>query len=208
MNSSPAVFLISDDSDFSEVLSKLIAAVGLKFSRFASGGEFLTSYDDGCPGCVVVDLGTPHVEGIRLLAELSRRPLRPPVVGLVTQVDVTAVVQAARHGVAAVLQMQHTSSTELLDTIQAAIAQDARQRANLARGEEIRGRFDSLTSGEWLVLERLVQGDELAAIAEHLDVSRRTVENRRARLMNKLQVTTFVGLMRLLIEKGHFPPKS
>lgn len=205
MPTSPTVFLINDNDVFDESLTTLISSVGLSTVRMTSGGTYLREFDSSRSGCVVVDLGKAHLEGMRVLEELSRIPLRPTVVGLIDTVDVTVVVRAARHGVAAVLQMPHTSSTELLDAIQTAISKDAQQRASHARGEEIRGRFDSLSPREWQVLERLLHGDELADIAKKLNVSRRTVENRRARLMRKLGVTTFTALVALMMEKGHLP---
>lgn len=205
MPTPPTVFLINDDDLFSKSLVELISSVGLKIVRISSGSDYLQDFDHRHPGCVVIDLGKPHLEGMRVIEEFSRIPLRPTVVGLVDLVDVTVVVRAARHGVTVVLQKPHTSSTELLDAIQAAITQDAEQRAIHARGEEIRLRFDSLSVPERQVLELLLHGDELVAIAEKLNVSRRTVENRRTQLMQKLGVNTFTALVALLIEQGHFP---
>lgn len=208
MHTSPTVFVINDNDMFCESLTELIASVGLRTERVASGGEYLQDFDGHRPGCVVIDLAKPHLEGMRVLEELSQMPLRPTVVALVDLVDVAVVVRAARHGVAVVLQMPQTSSTELLDAIQAAIIQDGQQRARHARSEEIRRHFDTLSPPELLVLDLLLQGDELVVIAEKLNVSRRTVENRRAQLMQKLGVTTFTALVALLMEKGDFPGDS
>lgn len=205
MQMPPTVFLIDDDDTFYQTLVRLVSSVGLRTERQASGKTFLQTFDCNHPGCVLIDLGKPHLEGMHVLESLAPIPLRPPVIGLVDQADVKVVVRAARQGAAALLQPRHTSHTELLEAIQAAVAQDQQQRANFARGEAIRGRFDLLNASEWQVLELLLHGHDLTYIADKLAVSRRTVDNRRLRLMQKLQVTTFAGLVALLIEKGHFP---
>lgn len=204
MQTPPTVILIHDDDHFCESMATLVSSIGLGIVRLASGGIYLRDFGASHLGCVVVDLGKPNLEGMQLLEELSRSPLRPPVIGLVSQVDVSTVIQALRRGVSGVLQIQHATNTELLDAIQTAIAKDARQRASHSRGEEIQSRFDSLSPNEWAVLELLMHGDELTIIADKLGVSRRTVENRRARVMNKLGVKSFAALVALLMEQGHF----
>ncbi|MDB5340782.1 MAG: histidine kinase [Planctomycetaceae bacterium] len=204
MQTLPTVVLIHDDDHFCQSTATLVSSVGLRIVRLASGGIYLRDFGAGHSGCVVIDLGKPKLEGMQLLEELFRSPLRSPVIGIVSHVDVSTVIRALRHGVSAVLQIQHASNTELLDAIQAAIAKDARQRASHSRGEEIQSLFDSLSATEWAVLELLMHGDELTVVAEKLEVSRRTVESRRARVMNKLGVKSFTALVALLLEQGHF----
>ena len=205
MQSPPTVYLINDNEAFNVSLVSLISSIGLETAIIASGGEFLQNLDSRRSGCVVIDLCKPHLDGMRVLDELERRLLPPPVIVLTEQADVRSVVRAAHHGVIAFLLKQHASRTEILDAIQTALKHDSQQRSIHARREELRVRFAALTTHERQVLDLLLSGDELLVIAEKLEVSRRTVELRRAQVMKKLKTTTFPALVALVTEFDNIP---
>jgi len=203
-----SMYLIHHNDDFCQSFAALASTVGINPVQLPPSGTYLETFEGRRAGCVVIDLAQSKFDGIRVLDELSRIPRRPPVIALVDQVDVNAVVEAARRGVTTVIQKQHVTSNELLDAIQSAIDKDLEQQAKHARGVEIQNRFSSLKPGEWQVLEQLLLGHELTSIAENLQLSRRTIENRRARLFKKLEVSTFTALVALLMEIGHFRDDS
>jgi FixJ family two-component response regulator len=115
---------------------------------------------------------------------------------------VRSAVQAIRRGVVAYLEKHTLSETSLWEAIQDAFARDAAKRAALARQDGLKSRIQSLTSGEMQVFELLAKGHDHTTISEQLGVSRRTVENRRSKLMKKLQVDNFADLIALAIEVG------
>ena len=105
-------------------------------------------------------------------------------------------------GVEAYLQKHCFSETTLWESIHAAFARDAVQRAAYHRRQELVGRLQELSPRERQVLEMLVQGCDHRRISDDLNVSRRTVENRRARIMQKFGADTFPQLISLSIELG------
>ncbi len=161
MPSLPVVFLIDDHDAFSDSVVQLISSIGLGVERFASGGAFLQRLGDCAPGCVVIDLCKPHLDGMRVLDEIARQPLQLPTIVLTGQADVSLVVRAVHHGVVAFLEKQHASRTEILDAVQTALKLYSQRRAKSLRRQEIRARFAKLADPEQQVLHLLLQGDEL-----------------------------------------------
>jgi FixJ family two-component response regulator len=119
---SQTVHLIDEQDSFSASLIELISSMRLRVITFSSGGDFLKALDADCSGCVIVDLGKPHLDGMRVINELARIPLSPPVIVLTGEADVSTVVLAAHRGVLAYLQKQQTSRTEILEAIQLALS--------------------------------------------------------------------------------------
>lgn len=199
------VWMIDNDLAYRESVSTLVHSLGFAGRPFASGHEFLQAFDERATGCVILDLKTADMDGLVVIERLAQRPLSPPVIVLTAQADVPSAVRAMRLGAVAFLQKQALSETALWEAIQQALERDEQQRAAQARREELKTRLARLTPDEMLVLLRLVKGDDHTSIAEDLDISRRTVENRRAKLMKKLAVTTFPQLIRLAVEADLFP---
>jgi FixJ family two-component response regulator len=179
--------------------------MGFAVRTYTSGNQYLQSSHDRRPGCLVAELKTADVPGIALIEELSKSPVATPVIVLTAHADVQSAVRAMRLGVVAFLQKQSLSETALWEALHHAVDLDSQRRAARARREDLLARAKRLTADEAQVLQLLVEGEDHTTIAEQLDISRRTVENRRAKLMNKLGVSTFPQLIRLAVEAGLFP---
>ena len=113
-----------------------------------------------------------------------------------------------RYGIVAFLQKQSLTESALWDGIQQSFALDATRRAVNARRSEVNSRVASLTPGERAVLSLIMNGNNHASIADSLKMSRRTVENRMARVRDKLGVETLPEMMRLLAEAKGFEDAS
>jgi FixJ family two-component response regulator len=124
------------------------------------------------------------------------------VIVLTGHADAPAVVRVMRFGVVSFLQKHSLSETALLEAIQEALKRDAQQRSARDGRQERERRLNSLSLPEKLVLDLLIAGRGHTNIAETLGVSRRTVENRRAKIMKKLGVSTFAELIRFTVEAG------
>jgi two-component system response regulator FixJ len=176
--------------------------MGFKPLPFGDGAEFMRSFDGNVPCCVIVDLKLPDVDGLAMIDGLRQFRIPPPVIVLTGRGDVRSAVQAHRRGVVAYLEKHTLSETSLWEAIQDAFARDAEQRAAHARQDGLKSRLQSLTAGELQVFELLAKGHDHTTISEELGVSRRTVENRRSKLMKKLKVDNFADLIALAIEVG------
>jgi two-component system response regulator FixJ len=198
----PHVYIIDDDSAYLDSLATLVASMGFKPLPFGASAEFMLRFDGSVPCCVIIDLKLPDVDGLAVIEGLGQFRVPPPVIVLTGRGDVRSAVQAIRRGVVAYLEKHTLSDTSLWEAIQDAFARDAQKRAALARQDGLKARIQSLTSGEMQVFELLAKGHDHTTISEHLGVSRRTVENRRSKLMKKLMVENFADLIALAVEVG------
>lgn len=200
MQTRATIFLIGENDSFCHTVVALASQMQLSVVRFPTGPDFLRHYDGSQTGCVIIDFDKPQYEGLHVVDQLMQMTPYPPVIGIVGQVDVSSVVAAARHGVMSFLHVQNASGSEILDVIQAAISQDAQKREEIARRADITKRFATLSPVERQVVELLLRGDELLTIATKLNVSRKTIENRRERVMQKLGVNTLTELISISME--------
>lgn len=201
---SPTVFIVDDDLAFGESLSLLIQSMGFATERFTNPAKFLAAFDADRPGCIVLDVRMPHMSGLDLQEQLCLNRNCPPIIMLTGYAEVLTAVRAMRQGAIDYLQKTF-SEAELWDALNGAMARDARNRLSLRRQDEVKSLFEQLTSAERDVLDRLMAGDSNKEIASYLDVSIRTVEDRRARIMRKLRAENIPQLVSTVLEsKGSF----
>ena len=197
----PLVALLLDDHDpFVEFLVNEISSNGFKPLIVHSYDELLPLLDRGEFACVILELGVASLEGLRVLEEILRKGIPLASIAVLDNSDIAAVVEAARHGTVTFLLRESTGRQQIQSALNIATAQTTQLQSNAQKKADLKTRFAKLTNGEQQVLERLVHGQKLTTIAKVLDVSRRTVELRRARLMQKLDVATFPDLVALAIE--------
>jgi FixJ family two-component response regulator len=195
------VFIVDDNREFAESLSALIGSTGLHTQCFNSAAEFLQQYDPKQPGCLILDVRMPNTSGLALQAHLSKLPYHPPVVIMTGHAEVPTALRAMRQGAIDFLQKTFTEE-ELFDAVYRALDADCKNRATFERHAQLTSRFSRLTVPERDVLAHVLRGTANKAIAADLKISRRTVEDRRARLMHKLEVESVAELVRMAIEAG------
>jgi FixJ family two-component response regulator len=175
--------------------------MGLTTKTFVSGEEFLATFDPESPGCLILDVRMPGLSGLAVQERLSNEPLFPAVIIITAFAEIPTALRAMRQGAVEFLQ-KTCGETELLDAIHRAIAVDAQNRLDHARRGAIRARLALLTRQEREVFEQVVYGTANKTIAAALGISQRAVEDRRARLMRKLEVDNLADLVRLAIDAG------
>lgn len=195
----PTAFIVDDDLAFGESLSLLIQSMGFATERFSSPGEFLEVFDPERPGCIILDVRMPHMSGLDLQEQLCRHENCPPIIVLTGYAEVPTAVRAMRQGAVDYLQKTF-SEAELWDALNRAMTRDAQNRQSLRRQADVKSLFEQLTNAEREVLDRLMAGDSNKEIASHLDVSIRTVEDRRARIMRKLRAENIPQLVSTVLE--------
>lgn len=200
MDLHPAVYIIDNDPSSRESLVNMVASMGFAPVAFSSREEYVASLDAGRHGCVVLSLHAPAAAALDTLDELTALPI--PIIVVTDCNAVPPAVRAMQLGVEAYLQKHCFSETTLWESIHAAFARDAVQRAAYHRRQALIARYDELSPRERHVLEMLVRGCDHRQISDDLNVSRRTVENRRARIMQKFGVDTFPQLIAIAIELG------
>jgi FixJ family two-component response regulator len=201
MSVESTVFIVDDDPAFSESLSTLIASMGARTKVFTSSDAYLEQFDPEVPGCLILDVRMQRTSGLALQEQLSKLPLSPAIIIMTGHAEVPTALRAMRMGAVDFLQKTFTE-TELFEAVQRALVQDARARNEYYRQEAIERRFAQLTPPERSVLNQVLQGEANKSIAASLGVSRRTVEDRRARIMQKLEVESLADLVRVSMEAG------
>ena len=199
MSSTVCVHLIDDDELILDLHAELLTASGLKVRRFSSSRDFLSTYvaANGCE-CILSDLRMPAPGGLELQAELLARGVETPLIFITGHADVATAVEAMRRGAFDYVE-KPVNGRHLIARVQAALARSAElNRARHARIERER-LLAQLTAQERRIAEWVVQGKSSREISELAVISVRTVENHRARIMDKLQVGSVVEMVRLLL---------
>lgn len=205
MDLEPTVFVVDADGPNSDAVCELVCTMNLRCERFSSGQDFLEMYDNSRPGCVVLDVKVPGINGLQIQQQLARWPDPPPVIFLSGRCEVSVAVRAMKAGAIHFLEKPFREY-ELWDAVQEAITQDRQHRTDRARRQALNRYVGVLTFKERQVLGLLAEGKSNRTIARELDISVRTVENRRAKLMKKLGIKSPTELLHLaiLVNDGGF----
>lgn len=194
--SDPTVFVVDDDASIRDALSLLISLKGLRASVFATAEAFLETYDPEWRGCLLADLKMPGMSGLQLQHALRDRKIALPVVVLTAHGDVTTTRAALKAGAVDFLE-KPVDDDVLVDVLRNAIHLDTQRHAAKQGRTELMERVGRLTPREREVLGLLTEGLQHREIAERLDISPRTVEVYKARMMEKLQVRSLAEAVRI-----------
>jgi two-component system response regulator FixJ len=195
------VYVVDDDSAVRDALRMLLKSVGMACETFESAMKFLDAYESGSRGVLVADIRMPGMSGLDLQAELNKRRAHLPVVFITGHGDVPMAVEAMKEGALDFIQKPFRDQ-DLLDRINQALVEDEAWREADEAREVIEQRIKMLTPRETQVMERVVRGDANKVIAFDLEVSQRTVEIHRARVMEKMGVRTLAHLVRMASKAG------
>src|SRR5206468_8434646 len=193
---SPTVFVVDVYAPVRSAVSRLLRAAGFAVAAFASPEEFLAQYDPRTPGCLVLDLDMPAVNGLELQRILGRKGSVMPIIFLTGHGDVPKSVQAMKRGASDFLT-KPVNDEDLLAAIRAAIEKDRTLRREQTELSEIRARLATLTPSEREVLEHVVTGKLNRQIAVALGAAEQTVKVHRAHVMQKMRVRSVAELVRL-----------
>jgi RNA polymerase sigma factor (sigma-70 family) len=198
MSDEPLVFVVDDDDAVREGLQWLFESVGLAVRAYASAQQFLADYDGCRRGCLVLDVRMPGMSGLELQALLAARGDALPVIILTGHADVPMAVRAMRAGAFDFIEKPFNDQL-LLERIHQAIELDRRNHTARAEQEALRARLALLSAREQEVLELLLAGRSNREMAEELQISSKTVEVHRARVMEKMQAPSLAELVQFVL---------
>lgn len=197
----PTVFLVDDDPSVLKAVARLISAVGLRVESYSSPEALLDAYDPEAPGCLVLDVAMPGMNGLELQKLLAQRSCTLPVVFLTGAGSIAMSVEAMKGGAADFLT-KPVHDEDLLQAIHRAFETDRRIRAENALLVQIRQRLATLTRREHEVLVEVVRGRLNKQIAYDLGTVEKTIKVHRARVMEKMQVQSLADLVRVAERAG------
>ena len=192
----PTIFLIDDDPAVLRSLTALVEVVFPKVKAYGSATEFLAAYQSPCPGCLVLDVAMPGLNGLELQRKLIQDKIDLPIVFITGHGNVQMAVNAMQAGAVNFLEKPFREQ-ELWDSIRKALELDAQNRRRKARRHRVEERLALLSEGERSVLNLILEGKLNKEIAAELGLSNRTVEDRRARLMKKMGARSVAELVQL-----------
>jgi len=188
------VFVVDDDDAVRDSIRELVESVGLQAEGYDSALAFLDAFRQQHPGCLVLDVRMAEMSGLVLQERLNELEVRIPIIVLTGHGDVPMAVQAMRNGAVDFIQKPYRDQA-LLDSINAALAQDAAARRSASAADDIEQRLATLTEREREVLSQILSGSTSKQIARELSVSPRTVEAHRKNLLGKLGIGSVKELM-------------
>jgi FixJ family two-component response regulator len=198
---SSTVHIVDDNPDIRESAARLIRSLGLSVSQHPGGTEFLSEYSCDTPGCVVLDVAMPGMSGLQVQEALNTFDLPPPVIFVTGHAQVPHAVQAMRAGAIDFLVKPICAET-LLERVWEAVTHDLENRRQHAMSGSISSRLSRLTPREKQIARLLSAGESVKHIAHCLGISPKTVENHRAKVLEKLEVDNPTQLANLL---AHLP---
>jgi len=202
MRPTPAtVYAVDDDPAVLKSLSRLLRSAGLATATFSSPREFLERYDPNLPGCLLLDVAMPGLNGLELQQALIASGHGLPIVFLTGHADIPMSVRAMKSGAVDFLT-KPVNDDDLLKAVRTAIERDSVQRRAQAEVAEILERLATLTPREREVLIHVVSGQLNKQIAGDLGTVEKTIKVHRARVMEKMKVQSLADLVRLAEQAG------
>jgi FixJ family two-component response regulator len=195
------VFIVDDDPGALKALSRLVRAKGYDTQSFTSPLEFLAQHDANVPGCAVLDVSMPGLDGLELQQALTAGEFHRPVIFITGKGDIPTSVRAMKAGAIDFLT-KPVGDNELLRAIATAEMEDAKSRQDHAELASIQAKIMTLTPREHEVLTHVVTGRINKQIAGDLGTVEKTIKVHRSRIMEKLGVRTVADLVRLAEKAG------
>jgi FixJ family two-component response regulator len=192
------VFVVDDDEAVRDALCEVLSAEGFAVCAFASAEDFLAAGVEHQSGCLLVDIHMPGLDGLALQQDLVRRGVPLPVVVITGQGDVPKAVRALKAGAVDFIEKPFDIG-QLLAAVREALDRAGRDRRHRGDRAQVEARLASLTPREREVMDLVVAGHPNKVVAARLGISSRTVENHRAKVMEKMDCATLSALIHLVL---------
>jgi two-component system response regulator FixJ len=175
-------YIVDDDRDMRMSLRMLLQEDAIEARPFLSAADFLDALDELKPGPILLDVRMPVMDGIALLEALAERAVRWPVIMMTGHAEVPLAVRAMKLGAIDFLEKPFPYEEVSALMARAFEMVDAQAR----QGGDMRDKLERLTARERQILDAVARGLSNKEIATELDLSHRTVEMHRARMMRRL----------------------
>ncbi|MDA0588781.1 MAG: response regulator [Planctomycetota bacterium] len=196
MNST--VFIVDNDPSVRESLSLLLKATGHQPESFADAQSFLDEFDADRPGCLILDVRMPGMDGLQLQRLLADRAPHLPVIMLTAHGDLPMAVDSMRSGAWHFVEKPYDKD-RLLGIVDEALESDLEFRRENAERLEIEQRLGTLTEREREVADQLADGKSTKLVATALGTSPNTIAHQRAKILAKMQAESVADLTRMLM---------
>lgn len=198
MNARPMVHVVDDEAAIRDSLVMLLESAGHPARAYADARQFLAEVVPDQPGCVVADVRMPGMSGLELQRRLHEDRVDLPVIIITGHGDVAMAVGALKEGASDFIEKPFDEDV-LLSAVDSALDKGARAFRERRELAEIQFRAGELTPREREVMDLVVQGQPNKVVATELDISVRTVEIHRSRVMEKMRAKSLSELVRMAL---------
>lgn len=189
------VHLVDDDDAIRRSASFMLKTSGFAVTVYPSGTDLLKERALD-PGCILLDVRMPDMDGLEVQQALHERGVSLPVIVMTGHGDVHVAVEAMKLGAIDFIEKPFSKAV-LLGAIEVGFARLGKDSHGRDRADQARIQLEALTPREREVLQGLVRGHPNKTIGYDHGISARTVEIHRANLMNKLGVSSLSGALRI-----------
>ncbi len=192
---SAVVYIVEDDESFRPALCHVLEARGFNVQAFPDAESFMQLPGEPGPGCLLLDVHLPGLNGLDLHAHLMKKCPSLPVIFLTAHGDINMSVDAMKKGAFDFL-VKPVRSELLAAAIQHAFDHNLRLRQEHAEMRDLTARYESLSPREKEVMALVVSGRMNKQTAAELGITERTIKAHRAQIMTKMQLESLADLVR------------
>jgi FixJ family two-component response regulator len=193
------IFLVDDDASVRRAVARVLKGAGYQVEAFPSATAFQEEYRPGSPGCLVLDVHLPGLNGLELQDRLAAGGYALPIIFITGHGNVPMSVRAMKAGAVEFLTKPFPPEA-LLSAVEGALARDAQARKSWKDVKQIRERVETLTEREREVFVLVVSGMLNKQTAARLGTSEKTVKVHRGRMMHKMGAASVADLVRAAIK--------
>ncbi|MEY4210033.1 MAG: hypothetical protein RLZ92_412 [Pseudomonadota bacterium] len=197
-NHNATIYLVDDDFSIRDSLKILIQSKGWSVNCFESAEAFLANYNPSLPGCLILDVRMPLMSGLDLQETLVNKGISIPIIFISGNSEIADSAKAFRAGALDFFEKPFENQL-LLDRIVEAVTKDMSDRDSMAEKNKVRQCYNSLTSREKEVLQLVASSYSTKEAARVLDISHRTIDAHRARVMEKMQANNLASLVAMVM---------
>lgn len=201
MEEKPVIYVVDDDPSVRGALERLLRSAGYCAMTFARASEFLEFNCSDTPGCIILDIKMPELNGLELQDRLAEKGSLFPIIFITGHGTVPTSVRAFKAGAMDFLQKPF-KGIELLDAVARGIEKHRRMREAQIELNTLHNRLDTLTPREREVFKLVARGMLNKQVAFDLGIAEKTVKVHRARVMDKMNAQSFAELIRFAEKLG------
>ena len=203
MNAKAIIHVVDDDDAMRDSLTWLLDGERYSVQTYASGEDFLARHAPasalGSPACVILDIRMPGISGVEVHEQMTRRGTPTPVIFVTGHGAVPMAVEAIKRGAFDFIEKPF-SETKLMAIIERALEEDAHRAGQCSAQSGTTQRLSRLSPREREVLDLVIAGKMNKTIADAMNISIKTVEAHRAKVMDKMGAKSLAELVQLVVQ--------
>lgn len=199
-NLTGTIYIVDDDEDFRDSMQWLLESANHKVITFPSARDFLDNFD-GEIGCMLLDVRMPEINGLALQQIMQERGINMPIIVISGHGDIPMAVSAMKQGAMDFLEKPFDGDV-LLRLVNRALTKANKAKDEQGAQQEILDCYANLSRREKEVMALVVAGNANRQIAEELDISPKTVEVHRSRVMSKMRAGSLAELVKQAAQIG------